>query len=134
MKSSEKVRILVAEDDASIREILLEILEGEGFTAVGAIDGQDASEKIQLAPFDLLISDFRMPRMNGAELLQWCRTNGFHLPVIFITANRDLFPEEKLSLTDCCAALIQKPLDIDHLLVAIKDSQNRSHRVDCKSF
>jgi CheY-like chemotaxis protein len=61
----------------------------------------EAIEKLSKEAFDLLISDFRMLRMSGFELLRWCREHDFHFPVIFVTANKVLFPEERIALDDC---------------------------------
>lgn len=129
---TEKIKLLIVEDDESIREIMTEVLIHEGYECTSACDGLEASEILKDKQFDVLISDFRMPRMNGAELLHWCRDNDIKLPVIFITANKDLFPEEKLALNDCCAALLQKPIDMDMLLQAIEDARSRNHHRHCQ--
>lgn len=129
---AEKLKILIVEDDESIREIMTELLTHEGYDCTSATDGLEATEIFKKSQFDVLISDFRMPRMNGAELLHWCRENDINLPVIFVTANKDLFPEEKLALNDCCAALLQKPIDVDVLLQAILDARSRNHHRHCQ--
>jgi DNA-binding response OmpR family regulator len=69
--------------------------------------------------------------MNGVELLNWCRNEEIYLPVIFITANLELLPDEKLALKDCCSALMQKPIDFDELLLAIESAKKRNHDRDC---
>lgn len=127
-----KTKILIVEDDVSIREILKDILIDEGFDCDEAEDGKAASELLEKNKYDVLISDFRMPRMDGAQLLRWCRDHEIHLPIIFITANKELFPEEKLALNDCCAALLQKPIDIDTLIQAIEDAKVRNHHRHCQ--
>jgi DNA-binding NtrC family response regulator len=120
--SHKKLKIILAEDEASIREILSELLIDEGHECVSATDGRDAAEKISKEPFDLLISDFRMPYMNGAELFQWCHENKKKMPVIFITANNDLFPEEKIAISDHSASLMHKPIDFNNLVRVIRDT------------
>jgi DNA-binding response OmpR family regulator len=125
------LKILIAEDDAAIREALAELLESEGHACRQAYDGYNAVEVFQNEDFDLLVSDFRMPRLDGVGLLEWCRNNGRHLPVIFITANRELFPTERLALSDCCAELLRKPIHIDELLSAVEAASKREHRRDC---
>lgn len=131
-RMSQKLKLLIVEDDDAIREILTDLLVDEGYECASACDGVKATELLSVSSFDVLISDFRMPRMNGAELLEWCRARGLHLPVIFLTANKDLFPHEKLALNDCCAALLQKPIDIDHLILAITDAKTRNHHRHCQ--
>jgi DNA-binding NtrC family response regulator len=132
MNENKKIRILLAEDDMAIREILTELLIEEGYECIPSFDGKEAAEKLKTETFDVLVSDFRMPRMDGVELLKWCRSNHIHLPVIFITANKDLFPKEKLALNDCCAALLEKPIDINKLLEAIHEAKTRNHHRFCE--
>lgn len=130
--TTKEYKILLVEDDDNIRDILCEILKDEGYVVTPAVDGQEATEILQKKSFDLLISDFRMPRMNGAELLEWCRVHKLHFPVIFITANANLMPSENLALDDCCAALLPKPIDIEQLMGAINDAKKRHHNEHCK--
>jgi len=134
-KRDEKVvpmKILLVEDDASIRSTLRELLEMEGYQCKEAVDGLEAKEILeQDKSFELLISDFRMPRWDGVQLLEWCRLNNIHVPVIFITANADLFTREKLALQDCCAALLKKPVSLDDLLKEVELARIRKHHRDC---
>ena len=115
------MQILIAEDDEDIRNLLREILEGEGHTCDVASDGSDAKEILAAGKrFGLLISDFRMPNMDGMGLLSWCREQKIHLPVIFLSASK-IFPDQKqIALSDCFAAFIRKPMNMDDLLEAIK--------------
>ena len=130
--TTKNYRILLVEDDDNIRDILCDILKDEGYDVIPSVDGQEATEILQEKNFDLLISDFRMPRMNGAELLEWCRKHKIHFPVIFITANANLMPSENLALNDCCAALLPKPIDIEQLMGAIEDAKKRDHERNCR--
>jgi DNA-binding response OmpR family regulator len=115
-------RILLVEDDEGIQELLSEFLRDEGFSCDVASNGQIATEKLLMNSYDLLITDFRMPKMNGVELITWCRTNRYHFPVIFITATASLMPEEDIAVNDYCAILIHKPLPLQLLLNTIKYS------------
>ena len=63
------MNILVAEDETAIRELVGEILEGEGHEVTLAEDGEDALEKFKRAWHEIVFSDIRMPKMNGIELL-----------------------------------------------------------------
>lgn len=115
--------ILVAEDDDSIRELLIELLTIEGYSCEAALDGLDASEKLQTGNFQLLISDFRMPKMDGVDLLKWCRGNNIHIPIIFITANKDLESFDIASLDQYKAIFLKKPLEFEELFSAIEKSR-----------
>ena len=128
---NDNYRILIVDDEPIIRELLVEILTMEGYSCTTASDGLEASKTLQQNKFDLLITDFRMPNMNGSDLLKWCRENDQHFPVIFITGNPELLPEEKLALGDCCAALLSKPVYVDQLLKAIEEARARNHQWMC---
>lgn len=128
------MKILLVEDEEDIRTGLKELLEFESHECVAAEDGWEAKEILECFPtqFDLLISDFRMPRWTGVDLLNWCRKRGLKMPVLFITANTELLRSEKLALSDCCASLLNKPIDLDKLLKAIEVASRRIHAQDCK--
>lgn len=126
------MKILLVEDDREIRTLLAEILEDHGHFCVQAEDGLAAKEiLLQGTSFQLLITDFRMPRMDGAQLLLWCREQKIHFPAIFISANTELLDREKMVLSDCCAAFLRKPIGIDQLIEAVEDSTRRRHVADC---
>jgi two-component system response regulator MtrA len=67
--------ILIAEDDADIRDMLTFVLEGVGYRTVGAKDGHTAARILQVAKPIGLITDVRMPALNGMELCQLARRN-----------------------------------------------------------
>lgn len=125
------IKILIVEDDFTLRELMVDILTGEGFHCLDAPDGLAASELLKQETIDLLITDFRMPHMSGVDLLNWCREKKLHFPVIFITANVDLLPVERFALSDCCAALLSKPIGIEDILTAISQAEKRDHRSHC---
>lgn len=123
--------ILLADDESSIREIWSELLIDEGFEIDLAEDGLKAKELIKNKNYNLLITDFRMPNMDGAQLLNWCREHDFHFPVIFITGNLELLEKEKVALGDCCANLLRKPASLNQMLSAIEDAKTRNHNRMC---
>lgn len=124
-------KILIVEDDQDIREVIADVLTHENFEVDCAEDGLEATKKLAVQSYDLIISDFRMPKMDGAQLLHWCREKKLHFPIIFITANRELFPEEVLALNDCCAALLNKPLSLESLFKEIVKAEEREHLRNC---
>jgi two-component system chemotaxis sensor kinase CheA len=81
-------RILVVEDSLTTRELERAILENSGYDVDIAIDGLEALDKLTRHRFDAVISDIKMPRMDGFELCRVMRTNDAlkHLPVIFVTS------------------------------------------------
>jgi two-component system chemotaxis sensor kinase CheA len=81
-------RVLVAEDSITARTLVKGILEGAGYDVVASVDGMDALTRLKSEPFDLLVSDVDMPRMNGFELTARIRADtALHeLPVVLVTA------------------------------------------------
>ncbi len=81
-------KILVIEDETSIRELLLELLTAEGFQAIAAEDGSVGVQRAQEILPDLILCDVLMPRMNGYEVLDTLRKNPATatIPLIFLTA------------------------------------------------
>ncbi|MCG3180764.1 MAG: Regulatory protein AtoC [Phycisphaerae bacterium] len=84
MPSSKK--ILIVEDESLLRESLAELLAGEGYAVVQAENGRVAREKVLAEPVDLVLSDVRMPEMDGIELLGHLHQIVPETPVIMITA------------------------------------------------
>lgn len=113
------MRILLADDDSSVRRVLQFKLEKKGFTVVSAADGLQALEALKSQPFDLLLSDIRMPKMDGIELLGEARLAQPHIKVILITAHATVnqaVQAVKLGAFD----YITKPFEDEELFVAIE--------------
>jgi len=88
---SEKKRVLVVDDDESERQETVLVLEQATFTGVQACDGLDALTKMQHQHFDVVVTDFHMPHLNGVELLARSRTTWPDTPVIiFSKAQSDM--------------------------------------------
>ena len=83
-------RVLVVDDERSAREYLTLLLTGEGHRVVGAADGVEALLALEAEPFDLVIADLRMPRLDGLELVQRVKQRWSVLPVIVVTAESDV--------------------------------------------
>ena len=122
---------LVAEDDVDLRELLKEKLESCGIACTAVSNGEQAFLELMKSPYDLLLTDFRMPVLDGVELLQKCRQNGIHIPVIFHSSDADLAQREQIALADCCATLMYKPINHEVFMAALGAADNRSHHLDC---
>jgi DNA-binding NtrC family response regulator len=79
-------RILIADDEETQRVGLAAMVRGWGFHADTASDGQEALEKLIAAPSSVLLTDLKMPRMDGFELLRRLPTEGISIPAIVLTA------------------------------------------------
>ena len=69
-------RLLVVDDDPAILDLCHRILQADGYTVIGAKRGEDALAKLEAQPFDLLLTDIRLPGMNGLELTRRVRDRG----------------------------------------------------------
>ena len=80
-------KILVADDDASIRQSLVSLLEDEGHEVLEAVDGISALKMVAATAPDVLLLDNQMPKMDGIQVLEELRKNkaSAHLPVIMVT-------------------------------------------------
>jgi DNA-binding response OmpR family regulator len=82
---SHRPRVLVVDDDAQVRQLLTEALEGEGFAVVEAADGEAALALFEMNPPALVVLDVRLPGLDGLQLLARIRRAG-QVPVILLTA------------------------------------------------
>lgn len=112
--------ILVADDDPQVLALLNEILSEEGYSVETAPDGQKALDNIGSQKFDLLISDVRMPGMDGFELLQKVKKNYKDIKVIMMTGYTDDYDISD-SLLLGADEYITKPFDISRMLLAIEN-------------
>ena len=111
-------RVLLVDDELTIRDALSDLLELEGFEVERAADGAEALEKLRLQCPDLIVLDLMMPRMNGWDLLDLRRNELLcaDAPVIVMSAHRQM----KASVQPFnVAAALEKPFDVDDLLRAI---------------
>jgi CheY-like chemotaxis protein len=126
--------VLVVEDNDLIRKVTLEYLDSLGLHSIACSDGLEAISVLKTEEVDLIITDFQMPRLDGVGLLDWCRTHGIHVPVIFVSASANLIKKEQVALNDCCATLMSKPINLDVFIAAIGAADSRSHHKDCLHF
>lgn len=111
-------RILIAEDNPAMANVIRFNLESAGIYAEVAGNGRDAWQRLQEDDFDLVITDFQMPEMDGRELCLAIRASERHgdLPIILLTA-KELELESMTSLEDLQATRIcQKPFSPSELI------------------
>jgi two-component system response regulator PilR (NtrC family) len=87
----EYVKILVVEDEAMMRNLLLKILESEGYSVALASSAHEALEKLQQEKYDLMLSDVKMPGLNGFELLEKVKSTWDDMAVIVMTGYGDAY-------------------------------------------
>ncbi len=111
-------RILLVDDERSIRESLSKILGAENYEVVLAENGHEAIEKHGAQRIDLLILDLNMPVKNGWDTLDWLVKIDPVLPVVIITGRSN---QRALAETAGADALMEKPLDVPLLLQTIRE-------------
>jgi len=114
-------KILVVDDEKSIRSTLREILEFEKYTVDEAKDGEEALEKITKEDYDLVLCDIKMPKMDGIEVLQKSKELGKDTQFIMISAHGNI--ETAVEATKKGAFdFIQKPPDLNRLLITLRNA------------
>lgn len=83
-------RCLVVDDEPRLRQVLMRLMEGDGFACLGAGSGVEALEVLKRTPTQLVLSDLRMPQMDGIELLRQIRARFPDTAVVMITAVADV--------------------------------------------
>lgn len=120
-------RILLVEDDASVRDAVATVLRDEGYAVRTADDGQDAIDTFE-PETDLVIADLAMPRVDGRELLRWTTQNHPGTGVILMTGFGTI-PQAVEAIKAGAMAYLTKPLDPGELLAHVnKASEDKRLR------
>jgi DNA-binding NtrC family response regulator len=118
------MRLLIVDDEDSLLMTLVANLELEGFEVVGAETALSALELLHREAFDLVLTDIRMPGMNGVELFRTVRSQHPEMPVILMTA----FAVESLideAILEGAFAVLPKPFDIEHVIAVLSRAVSR---------
>lgn len=111
--------ILIADDEKNIRSGLQIALEDEGYNVLLAADGDEAWKSITTNSVDLLISDLRMPGMNGQELLKKVISNYPTMPVVILTGHGTIESAVE-AMRNGAVDFLTKPLNLDRLFLLIR--------------
>jgi len=112
-------RVLVVDDDPGVRYTLREILAGEGLEVEEAGDGVEALERLQARPAPLLLTDLRMPRLDGMELLREVLAKSPSTRVVLITAHGSE-REAVLAMKAGAFDYFKKPFETEELLAVVR--------------
>jgi len=113
------MRILVAEDDTDLNEIIVKKLSAEGYAVDSCFNGQEALEYLDSVHYDAAILDIMMPEMDGLEAVKKLRAHGNLTPVIFLTA-RDTVADKVKGLDTGGNDYLVKPFSFDELTARIR--------------
>src|ERR1051325_5617094 len=114
-----KAKILIAEDDANIRQGLIATLESEGYGVTAASDGAQALRVFPQEKFDLVMLDIMMPKASGYDVCRELRARGARVPVLFLTAKGEEIDKVvglKLGADD----YVTKPFGVHELLARVE--------------
>jgi len=112
------LRILVVDDHVELAENIAEILDGQGYYTEVAESAEQALACLPKQAFDALITDFRLPGLNGAELIAAVHQHGNTLPCLVMSAFTDQETVEQ-ARTAGAGVVLPKPVNIQALLVAL---------------
>jgi DNA-binding NtrC family response regulator len=112
-------RVLIVDDDPGQRSLLDSFLGGQGFKTVVVDSGERALEKLRAEPFDMMVSDVRMPGLSGLETMRLARKEHAHLPILLVTAFADI-RDAIDAIRDGAVDYLSKPIDLDQLLAAAR--------------
>jgi DNA-binding NtrC family response regulator len=115
-------RVLVADDEASMREFATHALMYNGYEAEAVESGMAALAALRAEHYDLVLTDFNMPNGSGTDLIIKMHSEGIILPVIMMTGSE--LTKELVTLTAMLhvETILQKPFGIDVLLAAVKNA------------
>lgn len=116
---AKKSSILVVDDEDALRTVLGGELASEGYEVRTAADGDEAISELDKAPFDLVLLDIKMPRLNGFEVLKFIKERHEKTKVVMLTGFADLknaIESKKLGADD----FVSKPYDLVDLLTTIE--------------
>ncbi len=122
------MKILIIDDERSIRNSLKEILSDEGYDIDVAEDGAQGCAMVEKEKYDIIFCDIKMPVMDGVEALSKMMEMGIDSAVVMISGHGDIE-----TAVDCIKKgafdFIQKPLDLNRILITIKNAKEKVHLV-----
>ena len=121
-----KAKILIIEDETTIREMLAEILKKQGYIIHQAADGTSGLKLIQKHNFDLILLDLRLPDIHGLEVMEKLRKFDNHVLVVVMTA----YPEVRTAVSALKAGAhdyIKKPFELDEMKKLVQRSLETQH-------
>jgi two-component system response regulator (stage 0 sporulation protein F) len=116
-------KLLVADDDEAIQICMEDISKQEGWDLVFARDGKECLELIESSDPALIVLDQRMPKMTGEEVLGKMQAENKNIPVILISAEKDL---SRMKRFPVIVKVLAKPFDLDDFVFLVNDQLAKS--------
>lgn len=112
------MKVLVVEDEPSLREIYVEELEDFGLEVLAVENGEVAKTQVESFAPDIIVSDVRMPQCSGIDFLKFLRANNNQTPLVFITGFADVSYDEAIKLG--AKEVFYKPGDLKKMFAYIQ--------------
>ncbi|HND89503.1 MAG TPA: sigma-54 dependent transcriptional regulator [Saprospiraceae bacterium] len=122
-------KILVVDDETPIRRTLRDILEFEGYEVEEASDGLECVAKVQKEKFDVVITDIKMPKMDGIEALERLQILSPETPVIMVSGHGTIDTAVE-AVKKGAFDFISKPPDLNRMLITVRNALDRSELVN----
>jgi two-component system, NtrC family, nitrogen regulation response regulator NtrX len=120
--------ILIIDDEKAIRKTLSEILSFEGYKIDEATDGEEGLKKFREKTYDVVLSDIKMPKIDGIEFLQKAVEINADVPIIMISGHGNIETAVE-AVKKGAYDFIQKPPDLNRLLITIRNAMERNSLV-----
>jgi two-component system, NtrC family, nitrogen regulation response regulator NtrX len=117
-------KVLVIDDERPIRNALKEILEFEKFTVDLAENGDEGLQLVKKNQYDIILCDIKMPKTDGMEVLDKIISDGYDAPVVMISGHGNVETAVE-AIKKGAFDFIQKPLDLNRILVTIRNAMDR---------
>ena len=118
-------KILIAEDNASLRQLMQIHLNRAGHTVFEAADGVKALDAMEQTPIDIIIADIMMPGMDGYALIRELRNVGIETPVLIVTS-KDTLDDKRIGFHTGADEYMTKPVDMEEMLLRVEALLRRS--------
>jgi CheY-like chemotaxis protein len=112
--------VMVVDDNDDFRLAVCERLEKMGMKILEAENGEAAALQLKKNHIDLMILDYKMPKMNGLELIEWLQNTQRHVPIIFVSGDINGFVREKVKEAGVFA-ILEKPCSLSALSLKIQE-------------
>lgn len=129
MRIKPMAKILIVDDETPIRRTLRDILEFEGYDVDEAVDGLECVAKVQKEKYDVVITDIKMPKMDGIEALERLQILSPETPVIMVSGHGTIDTAVE-AVKKGAFDFISKPPDLNRMLITVRNALERSELVN----
>ncbi len=119
-RKSLRIRVLIADDDADMRDFLVQALSEEGYATLCAKNGEEALKLMKGGDFDIILTDLKMPGATGMDVLRCAQAGSLHQPTILMTAFGTIDSAVE-AMKHGAYSYITKPFDLDDLLQLLRE-------------